>query len=78
VTKIHVICVIASESGLKQLCAEHPDIDISVGAVDTKVNDDGQILPGLGDAGDRIFGTGEVDEESLLHHSKRKRSSPSP
>lgn len=43
--------------GLKALHEAHPDVDIYVGALDEKLNDNGYIVPGLGDAGDRIFGT---------------------
>lgn len=72
-----MISVIASKSGLKQLLKSHPDLHVSVGTVDDSVNADGVVLPGLGDAGDRLFDTNEVldAEEALLHPSKRKRSS---
>ena len=49
--------LIAAPEGLKTLHANHPDVDIYVGALDEKLNDNGYIVPGLGDAGDRIFGT---------------------
>ena len=55
--KIHFLCIIAAPEGLKALQEAHPDIDIYVGALDEKLNDHGYIVPGLGDAGDRIFGT---------------------
>ena len=68
----------ASEAGLKQLAKAHPDVYISTANVDTRVSDDGLILPGIGDAGDRQFGThvdmGMDDSEDLVHPSKRKRS----
>ena len=68
----------SSASGLKQIAEAHPDVFISTGTVDTKVSEDGLILPGIGDAGDRQFGThvaeGEDDSEDLVHPSKRKRS----
>ena len=54
---IRFICIIAAPEGLKRLQEAHPDVDIVVGALDEKLNDHGYIVPGLGDAGDRIFGT---------------------
>ena len=54
---IKFIGLIAAPEGLKALHAAHPDVDIYVGALDEKLNDQGYIGPGLGDAGDRIFGT---------------------
>ncbi|WP_294451227.1 uracil phosphoribosyltransferase [uncultured Gemmiger sp.] len=54
---IKFIGLIAAPEGLKTLHANHPDVDIYVGALDEKLNDNGYIVPGLGDAGDRIFGT---------------------
>ena len=56
-TKIHFMCIIAAPEGIAKMQKEHPDVDIYVGAVDEKLNDHGYIVPGLGDAGDRIFGT---------------------
>ena len=55
--RIRFLCIIAAPEGLKKLQEEHPDIDIIVGALDDHLNDKGYIVPGLGDAGDRIFGT---------------------
>ncbi len=55
--RIHFMCIIAAPEGLEKLKADHPDIDIIAGALDEKLNDHGYIVPGLGDAGDRIFGT---------------------
>ena len=55
--KIHFLCIIAAPEGLERLKADHPDVDIYIGALDEKLNDHGYIVPGLGDAGDRIFGT---------------------
>lgn len=54
---ISFLCIIAAPEGLARLRAEHPDVNIIVGALDEGLNDRGYILPGLGDAGDRIFGT---------------------
>lgn len=55
--KIHFMCIIAAPEGLKALQEAHPDVDIYIGALDEKLNEDKYIVPGLGDAGDRIFGT---------------------
>ena len=54
---IRFLCIIAAPEGLKKLQEEHPDVDITVGALDDHLNEIGYIVPGLGDAGDRIFGT---------------------
>lgn len=54
---IKLMCIISAPEGIKKVQAEHPDIDIYVAAVDEKLNENGYIVPGLGDAGDRIFGT---------------------
>ena len=54
---IRVMCIIAAPEGLERLQKEHPDIKIFVGAVDDHLNENAYIVPGLGDAGDRIFGT---------------------
>ena len=55
--KIKFMCIIAAPEGLERLKAEHPDVQIYVGHLDRQLNDHAYILPGLGDAGDRIFGT---------------------
>jgi len=54
---IKFMCIIAAPEGIKRLSEAHPDVHIYCGCVDEKLNDVGYILPGLGDAGDRIFGT---------------------
>lgn len=54
---IHFMCIIAAPEGVERMKKEHPDVDIYIGALDEKLNDHGYIVPGLGDAGDRIFGT---------------------
>ncbi len=54
---IKFMCIIAAPEGLEALSKEHPDVPIICAAVDEKLNDIGYIVPGLGDAGDRIFGT---------------------
>ena len=55
--KIHFMCIIAAPEGVKKMQEEHPDVDIYIGALDEKLNENAYIVPGLGDAGDRIFGT---------------------
>ena len=55
--KIRGIFLVAAPEGLKKVQYKHPDVDIYVAAVDERLNDVGYILPGLGDAGDKIFGT---------------------
>ena len=55
--KIKFMAIIAAPEGVKKLQEVHPDVDIYIGALDDHLNDHGYIVPGLGDAGDRIFGT---------------------
>ena len=55
--KITFLCILAAPDGVKKLREAHPDVDIYAAAYDEKLNDHGYIVPGLGDAGDRIFGT---------------------
>ena len=55
--KIKFMCIIAAPEGLKALEKAHPDVQIYVGHLDRELNEDAYICPGLGDAGDRIFGT---------------------
>ncbi|MBP3360981.1 MAG: uracil phosphoribosyltransferase [Clostridia bacterium] len=54
---IKFMCLIAAPEGIKSLTEAHPDVEIYCGAVDEKLNENGYIVPGLGDAGDRLFGT---------------------
>lgn len=54
---IHFMCIIAAPEGIERMTKAHPDVDLYIGALDEKLNDHGYIVPGLGDAGDRIFGT---------------------
>jgi uracil phosphoribosyltransferase len=54
---IHFMCIIAAPEGIEAMKAAHPDVDMYIGALDEKLNEHGYIVPGLGDAGDRIFGT---------------------
>lgn len=55
--KIKFMCIIAAPEGVRALQTAHPDVEIYCGHVDEKLNEHGYIVPGLGDAGDRIFGT---------------------
>ena len=57
VKNIRFLCIIAAPEGVKRMQEEHPDVDLYIGALDEKLNDHGYIVPGLGDAGERIFGT---------------------
>ncbi len=54
---IKFMCILAAPEGLQALSSTHPDVEIYCAALDEKLNDHGYIVPGLGDAGDRIFGT---------------------
>lgn len=57
VKSIKFVCIVAAPEGIKVVAEKHPDIEIYCGIVDEKLNENGYIVPGLGDAGDRIFGT---------------------
>jgi uracil phosphoribosyltransferase len=57
VTKIKFLSIISAPEGLKRIDKEHPDVQVYTASVDEKLNEIGYIVPGLGDAGDRIFGT---------------------
>lgn len=57
VKNIRFMCIIAAPEGVERMKKEHPDVDIYIGALDDHLNEHGYIVPGLGDAGDRIFGT---------------------
>lgn len=54
---LHFVCLVASPEGLERLKTTHPEVSVTCAAIDDGLNDVGYILPGLGDAGDRIFGT---------------------
>lgn len=56
-THIRLLCLVASPQGVKVVQEQHPDVDIYLASLDEGLNDKNYILPGLGDAGDRIFGT---------------------
>ena len=55
--KIRLMCLISSPEGVKLVQEQHPDVDIYLASIDEKLNEKGYIVPGLGDAGDRLFGT---------------------
>ena len=57
VRNIKFMCLIAAPEGVKAFCKTHPEIDVYAAALDERLNDKAYILPGLGDAGDRLFGT---------------------
>ena len=57
VKNMRFLCIIAAPEGVKKMQEAHPDVDIYIGALDDHLNEHGYIVPGLGDAGDRIFGT---------------------
>lgn len=56
-SKIRLMCLIASPEGINTVKEIHPDVDIYIASIDEKLNEHGYIVPGLGDAGDRLFGT---------------------
>jgi uracil phosphoribosyltransferase len=58
VRKIKFVGILAAPQGIEKLQSHHPDVDIHIAGIDEKLNERGYILPGLGDAGDRQFGTG--------------------
>ena len=57
VKNIRFMCIIAAPEGVERMKKTHPDVDLYIGALDDHLNEHGYIVPGLGDAGDRIFGT---------------------
>ena len=57
VTKIKLCCLVSAPEGVRRILKDHPDVDLYVAAVDRELNEHCYILPGLGDAGDRLFGT---------------------
>ena len=56
-TRIRFLCLVAAPEGIRKLASEHPDVMVFCAALDRELNSQGYILPGLGDAGDRLFGT---------------------
>lgn len=57
ISKITYVCIVAAPEGVKNLLDHHPDVEIYTASLDRELSDKGYILPGLGDAGDRLFGT---------------------
>ena len=57
VSNIRLMCLVAAPEGVKKMQADHPDVDIYCAALDERLNENAYIIPGLGDAGDRLFGT---------------------
>jgi uracil phosphoribosyltransferase len=57
IRSLHLVCFVASPEGIKRVHQDYPDVQITTAAVDEKLNEHGYIIPGLGDAGDRLFGT---------------------
>jgi uracil phosphoribosyltransferase len=55
--QVRAICLVAAPEGIAALAKAHPDVDVYVAAIDSHLNEVGYIIPGLGDAGDKIFGT---------------------
>ncbi|KAG7363529.1 uracil phosphoribosyltransferase [Nitzschia inconspicua] len=82
VPKIHLVSVLASHEGLSMIQAAHPDVYVTVGMVDHGLTSTGIVLPGLGDCGDRLFGTQHMlqegdengDNDLVVPLEKRKRS----
>jgi uracil phosphoribosyltransferase len=56
-TRVRMVCLVAAPEGVRRMLADHPDVHVFTAALDRQLNDKGYILPGLGDAGDRLFGT---------------------
>lgn len=56
-TRVRLVCLVAAPEGVQRMLEEHPDVQIFTAALDRQLNEQGYILPGLGDAGDRLFGT---------------------
>ena len=57
VRNIKLVCLVAAPEGIERIQKDHPDVDIFIAALDKCLNEHGYIVPGLGDAGDRLFGT---------------------
>lgn len=68
IRQIKYVGIIAAPEGIEQLHGSHPDVDIFIGVVDCCLNDHGYIVPGLGDAGDRLFGT-KLEEAARIPNS---------
>lgn len=74
--KIVVVSAIASTTGIEKITELHPEIDVFVAAIDDKLSESGMIIPGIGDAGDRQFGT-PFDDVDLLPPELDQLPSPS-
>ena len=78
VKRIIVLAVLASKDGIEKLAKAYPEVSFFVAGVDDSLTADGKLSPGLGDAGDRIFGTGELKEivvpADAASGAKRKRT----
>ena len=57
VTRVKLLCIVAAPQGIKRIEDDHPDVQIFCATVDRELNENAYILPGLGDAGDRVYGT---------------------
>jgi uracil phosphoribosyltransferase len=55
--RVRLLCLVAAPEGVQRMLDDHPDVHVYTAALDRELNDMGYILPGLGDAGDRLFGT---------------------
>jgi uracil phosphoribosyltransferase len=55
--RVRLVCIVAAPEGVQKMLAAHPDVQVYAASLDRQLNDHGYILPGLGDAGDRLFGT---------------------
>lgn len=64
--EIRALVLVAAPAGIARVAQTHPDVDIYTASVDQGLNDDGYIIPGLGDAGDRIFGTKQKGHEAAV------------
>jgi uracil phosphoribosyltransferase len=54
---IKLVCIVGAPEGIDRITKDHPDVQIYISGLDEKLNENGYIVPGLGDAGDRLFGT---------------------
>lgn len=56
-TRVRLLCIVAAPEGIERMAADHPDVDVYTAAVDRELNEQKYIMPGLGDYGDRLYGT---------------------
>jgi uracil phosphoribosyltransferase len=61
---LKLVCIVGAPEGLERINRDHPDVEVFLAALDDGLNDQGYILPGLGDAGDRLFGTNDFSGQS--------------